>query len=89
MMMMIMMIRATSRRAYLAQLHAFIITTERCVCYTILLPRKRGMARLMSSPWKLNLVHFTCRSAWHDFLHRRMSLATRTPCPFLGVVVQR
>lgn len=53
MMMMIMMIRATSRRAYLAQLHAFIITrrylTESCVCvcYTILLPRKRGMARLI------------------------------------------
>lgn len=46
MMMMIMMIRASTRRAYLAQLHAFIITTEWCVCYTILLPRKRGMARL-------------------------------------------
>lgn len=45
MMIMMMMIRASSRRAYLAQLHAFIIT-RRCV-YTILLPRKRGMARLI------------------------------------------
>lgn len=40
MMMMIMMIRATSRRAYLAQLHAFIITrrylTERVVCVCVI-----------------------------------------------------
>lgn len=45
MIMMMMMIRASSRRAYLAQLHAFIIA--RRYVYTILLPRKRGMARLI------------------------------------------
>lgn len=42
MMMMIMMIRASSRRAYLAQLHAFIITRrylllrELCVCVCVI-----------------------------------------------------